>query len=321
MSLAAGWRSSDRGPEAVPMDGRLQWRNPSSVPRDANGGLRQDTVAFAGATSSVGDPMHLSPALQEEYVRLFRTCVVRPTAIAHVDAAVNRLREARPRYEAVAARTSVPWAVIAVIHMLEASGRFTRHLHNGDPLTARTVQVPAGRPRIGAPPFTWEASAADALTLKGLHQQRDWSLPRTLHTLEGYNGWGYRRHHPEVLSPYLWGMCTHYRAGKYVADGRWSSTAVSSQCGCAVLLRRLAELGEVRFDDQPAATPDAPLVRYHETLPADPAEQARAADLQRWLNTHPGIFLRVDGVAGPRTSEAFRRVTGRYLPGDPRGSS
>lgn len=262
--------------------------------------------------------MHLSTALQDEYIRLFRTCVVRPNAVAQVDAAVARLRGARPRYEAVSARTHVPWAVIAVIHMLEASGRFTRHLHNGDPLTARTVQVPQGRPTIGAPPFTWEASATDALRLKGLHRQHSWTLPRTLHTLEDYNGWGYRRHHPEVLTPYLWGMSTHYRAGKYVEDGRWSSTAVSSQCGCAVLLRRLAELGDASFDDQPAADAAMPLVRFSPTRPADAAEQARAADLQRWLNTHPGIFLRVDGVAGPRTSDAFRRVTGRYLPGDPR---
>ena len=263
--------------------------------------------------------MHLTTALRHEYDHLFRTCTLRPAAMAKVDAAVATIRAARPRYEMVADRTSVPWTVIAVIHMLEASGRFTKHLHNGDPLTARTVQVPKGRPAFGAPPFSWEASATDALMMKRLHRQADWSLPRTLHTLEGYNGWGYRKHHPEVLTPYLWGMSTHYRAGKYVADGKWSPTAVSGQCGCAVLLRRLAELGDVAFDDQPEPVPDTPLVRFSPTRPAEPAEVERAADLQRWLNTHPGIFVRVDGVAGPRTSEAFRKVTGRYLPGDPRG--
>jgi lysozyme family protein len=40
--------------------------------------------------------------------------------------------------------------------------------------------------------------------------------------------------------------------------------------------------------------------------------------LQRWLNTHPGIFVRVDGKAGQRTSDAFHAVTGHYLDGDPR---
>jgi hypothetical protein len=36
------------------------------------------------------------------------------------------------------------------------------------------------------------------------------------------------------------------------------------------------------------------------------------------LNTYPGIFLKVDGITGPKTSDAYRRVTGLYLPGDPR---
>jgi len=63
-----------------------------------------------------------------------------------------------------------------------------------------------------------------------------------------------------------------------------------------------------------------PLVRFSTTAPADATARAHAADLQRWLNRFPGIFLRVDGIAGPDTSAAFRRVTGRYLPGDSRSA-
>lgn len=262
--------------------------------------------------------MRWTDGLRDEYASLFASCVVRPEKLGEVDATVARLLAQRSRYQAVTARTGVPWAVTAVIHTLEASGDFTRHLHNGDSLSARTVRVPAGRPRTGTPPFTWEDSAIDALTLKGLHRQGDWSLPRTLYTLEDYNGWGYRRYHPEVLSPYLWSLSSHYDAGKYVADGRWSPTARSKQCGGAVLLRRLAELGEVRWDDAPPDEGASPLVRFSTKAPTDATARAHAANLQRWLNTFPGIFLRVDGIAGPRTSAAFRRVTGRYLPGDPR---
>jgi hypothetical protein len=198
--------------------------------------------------------------------------------------------------------------------------RFTGHLHNGDPLTAQTVQVPAGRPRTGGPPFTWEASAADALASHRLGPQTDWSLPGTLFQLERYNGWGYRRSHPEVLSPYLWSFSEHYRAGKYVADGSFSPTAVSGQCGAAVLLRRLAEHGHIDFRDQPRPPAEAEplLVRYSVTRPRDEAAAERAEQLQRWLNTFTGIFVRVDGIPGPRTSAACRLVTGRYLPGDPR---
>ena len=130
--------------------------------------------------------------------------------------------------------------MVGIIHSLEAGGDFTRHLHNGDPLTARTTHVPAGRPKTGKPPFTWEQSAIDALRGQGLAAWKDWSVPGTLFQLEGYNGFGYRDHHPDVPSPYLWSCSNHYTRGKYVADGRFSPTAVSQQVGAALLLKQLS---------------------------------------------------------------------------------
>src|SRR5690606_7467709 len=94
----------------------------------------------------------------------------------------------KSRYKAVEAASGVPWHFIAVVHNMESSQRFDRHLHNGDPLTARTVQVPKGRPQTGNPPFTWEASATDALAFEGLGAGTDWSLAGTLYRLEAYNG-------------------------------------------------------------------------------------------------------------------------------------
>ena len=105
----------------------------------------------------------LSAALRAEYVHLFATCVVRREREAEVERIVERIAANRTRYEAIAHETGVPWGVVAVVHQMEAGLRFDRHLHNGDPLTARTVRVPSGRPREGAPPFTWEESATDAL--------------------------------------------------------------------------------------------------------------------------------------------------------------
>lgn len=66
----------------------------------------------------------------------------------------------------------MPWYFIAAVHLRESSFQVDRHLHNGDPLTGRTVQVPAGRPPVGDPPHTFEQSASDALTLKKLHTVR-----------------------------------------------------------------------------------------------------------------------------------------------------
>jgi lysozyme family protein len=262
-----------------------------------------------------------TPGLRKEYEALFNSCSILPDKLTEVAAVIEKLRENRQRYEKVGDQLGIPWYFIAVIHNMEAGLNFARHLHNGDPLTARTVHVPAGRPKKGTPPFTWEESAVDALSLRGLGAVTDWSLAGTLYQIEGYNGWGYRLYHTHVHSPYLWSYSNLYTSGKYVADGTWSDTAKSRQCGAAVLLRRMAENRDIAFPDQPApADTTAPLViAYTMEKPADPALVAQAEALQRWLNTFPGIFIKVDGVPGQRTSTAYRQVTGTYLPGDPRG--
>ncbi len=260
-------------------------------------------------------------ALRKEYEDLFNSCDIKPGRMAAVEDIITKLLANRDRYEGVGARLDIPWFCIAVIHNMEASLNFTKHLHNGDPLSARTMHVPAGRPKHGNPPFTWEDSATDALTLRGLEKISDWSLADTLYQIEGYNGWGYRLYHSHVLSPYLWSFSTLYTSGKYVADGTWSDTAKSDQCGAAVLLRRMVESRHLEFADQLAPTETTPplIVAYSMAKSPDPAVMARAEALQRWLNTFPGIFVKVDGVPGERTSNAYKQVIGLYLPGDPRG--
>jgi len=264
--------------------------------------------------------VQLTARLRDNYKILFNNCDIRPERSQEVEGIVRKIDANRTSYDKVETSLGVPWYVAAVIHNMEASLNFTKHLHNGDPLTARTVQAPAGRPKAGNPPFTWEQSAADALTLKGLSADTDWSLSGTLYRLEEYNGWGYRLFHPDVLSPYLWSYSNQYKSGKYVADGTWSNTAVSRQCGAAVILRRMAEKLMIEFPDQPLPQEDSePLVVHHSNRKSrDPEIVAQAEELQRWLNTFVGIFVKVDGVPGDRTSEAYKRVTGHYLPGDSR---
>lgn len=181
-------------------------------------------------------------ALRDEYAALWASMEARPGWRERASEAAAKLLLHRGRYRAVAAETGVPWWLVAVIHQMEASASFDCHLHNGDPLDARTVSEPRGRPD-GDPPFAWEASAADALRYDGL-DRIDWTtspLERALHTLEiVYNGSGYRRYHPDVLTPYLWSGTLHYTRGKYVADGKWSAAAVSAQVGAALLLQALA---------------------------------------------------------------------------------
>ena len=258
-------------------------------------------------------------ALRSEYQSLFDTCQVKPAKAEEVERIVSKLVANKSRYGAVGEPLGVPWHVIAAIHSMECSGDFGGHLHNGDPLSARTIRVPKGRPVAGNPPFTWEQSATDAVTYDGFPAWDDWTIPGVLYSVERFNGWGYRLHHPDVKSPYLWSGSNHYVSGKYVSDGTWSDTAVSRQCGAATLLRRLAEMGE--FDAEPYVV-DAQFAKFAEEAASFEYSPNKVTpggvDLQQFLNRFPGIYLKEDGMLGPRTSAACKRIFGRYLAGDPR---
>ena len=271
--------------------------------------------------------LNLSQALRNEYAQLFQTCQIRPAAANEVTKWAQKVAANKQRYGAIGDPLGVPWYVVGIIHYRECSLDFTKHLHNGDPLTARTTNVPKGCPKTGTPPFTFEASAADALKLDGASGWADWSLSGTLYKLESFNGFGYRLYHPHVLSPYLWGKSNHYTQGGYPADNVWSDAYVNKQLGSAVLLRRMAELGAVTFDVDGAAitTDETPSlwtkfdgVTYDKGAAVIGMVSPLAKELQQTLNKIPGIHLKTDGRAGEHTSDALMRVAGHYLKGDPR---
>ena len=236
------------------------------------------------------------PELKDEYSNLWAEMAIRRDKLPEVDSIVQRIVGHKETYRAVEQLTKVPWFAIAIIHNLEAGGDFTRHLHNGDPLTARTVHVPAGRPSSGNPPFTWEESAADALSYDGLTKVTDWSSEHLAYLFENFNGWGYRLYHSHVKSPYLWSYSNHYTSGKYVGDGLWSETAVSRQCGAMVLLKRLQETGEIRLD---RAAPDVPLATPQPaSMPMTSDAPARASSPMTWdALTQASIPMTSDGLA------------------------
>ncbi len=266
----------------------------------------------------------LTDSMRDQYRQMFDSCEINPDRATTVDRLASAIASNKDRYNGVGTPLNIPWFFIGIVHNMECSLKFTEHLHNGDPLTASTVNVPKGRPK-GTPPFTWEQSATDSLTFQGLDHVTDWTLPGVLYQLEKYNGFGYRTTRPEVFTPYLWSFSNHYTKGKFVSDHKFDPDAASNQCGAAVLLRSMSENGAISFDmaGNPAAPPSpteasvqamSPLVTYSET-----DSSAAAITLQRALNTFPSIFLRVDGVPGKNTSDAFHTVTGHFLQGDPRG--
>ncbi len=152
--------------------------------------------------------------------------------------AARRLVAAKARYHAIAKRTGVPWAIIAVIHERESSQNWSRSLAQGDPWNQVSVHVPAGR----GPFASWEDAAVDALVNCAPHAARwqDWSIGGALTLLEQYNGLGYARR--GVPSPYVWAGTDQYRAGKYVRDGLYDPRAMDRQPGCAGLLKAMMEI-------------------------------------------------------------------------------
>src|SRR5437016_13123634 len=188
--------------------------------------------------------------LRAEYSALWQRMAIRPERLNDVNAIASRLIGLKPRYQQVAETTKVPYAVIAVLHQREASADFSGVLHNGERIigTGRLTRlVPANR----GPFSTWEESAIDALTMPphSLQQVGSWTIERVCYEIEKYNGFGYRNHHPEVKSPYLWSFSNNYTSGKYVADGQFDSGAVDKQCGTMPILKRMMELDtSIRFD-------------------------------------------------------------------------
>jgi lysozyme family protein len=167
--------------------------------------------------------------------------------------------DAKERYQAVSAKTGVPWAAIAVIHERESSQDWTGSLAQGDPWNRVSVHVPAGR----GPFISWEEAAIDALVNCAPYAARntDWSIGGTLTRLEEYNGLGYASR--GVASPYVWSGTDRYRSGKYVHDGVFDPDAVDRQPGCAGLLLAMMAL-------DPSIAFTGPTIAPAKPVPANP---------------------------------------------------
>lgn len=182
------------------------------------------------------------------------------TRSSQINAQAAKIEANRSRYEAVSAKTGVPWDVIGVIHYRESSGSFSGVLHNGQKIIGtgkKTTIVPKGR----GPFSTWEDAAVDALM--NCHpyagKNKDWSIAGTLDILERYNGLGYRR--KGRPSPYLWAGTDQYVKGKYVADGKYDPNHVDKQLGVAPILMKIRERKATAPVPVPKPSPEPALGR------------------------------------------------------------
>jgi uncharacterized protein (TIGR02594 family) len=235
--------------------------------------------------------------IESDYESLWAGMTIRRERAEAVTLVARKLIANKARYQAVAAKTRVPWFVIAALHNRESNADFSTYLGNGEPLNRVTRIVPKGRG-----PFTsWEAGAIDALALDGLDQVAvavaAWTPQRACYEIEKFNGFGYRTHHPAVKSPYLWSFSNQYSCGKYVADGRFDAGAVDAQCGAIPIIRRIMELdATARF----GAGPPASLQQ-----PPPPQQQQASGWLARLLAALLGAFRRKpDPKPGPTSPPA-----------------
>lgn len=168
----------------------------------------------------------------------WKNCVVNQDRLAEVTSQARWIISNRARYEIVQRLTGVPWWFIGALHAREAprATAFSCYLGNGEPLNRVTRLVPKGR----GPFKTWEAGAVDALCMQKFNTVRDWSIEYVLYLAEEYNGFGYAAH--GLPSPYVWGATNYQRAGKYVADGKFSANTWDKQIGVAAVLQVIMKL-------------------------------------------------------------------------------
>lgn len=159
--------------------------------------------------------------------------------LSQLNAICNTALANQALYSFVTTTVKIPWPVIAAIHFREANQKFDCHLHNGDPLTARTTHVPKHRPIAGNPPFSWPESARDAFN--GMWRPQCWDIAGCLEFMERYNGLGYQKH--GILTPYLWDFTNAYVSGLFVADGSFDPNAKESRPGAVSILKVLSQRG------------------------------------------------------------------------------
>lgn len=203
-------------------------------------------------------------ALAAGYEADWRRIVVQRDDLAVKSA--KRILAVRRRLETAEAATSVPWFIIGLQMLRESNLDFSCHLHNGDSLKRRTVNVPAGRlPPPHKPPFTWEESAIDALRFDKVAQRgADWTVARCAWVLEGFNGFGPRMRGRK--SGYLWAGSNIYDGGKFVEDRKWDPNTFDQQIGTMTVLKVLVDMGAVKFGPPVTRAPN-----LGDTVAAHPA--------------------------------------------------
>lgn len=145
-----------------------------------------------------------------------------------------------------------PWWFLAGIDMREMSFNHSGHFANGDKIIGtgrKTYRVPAG---LG-PADTWAQSVEQALAHERTVNSRfrklvrpDMTLAEACEAWEIYNGLGFRG--KGEYSEYVFAFTNHHdETGRYVADGKFSTTSKVVRPGALAFVLYLEFKGKVDF--------------------------------------------------------------------------
>jgi len=169
------------------------------------------------------------------YAQQWDAMAIKPGRLHEFESIAHHLVALKDHYVPIERATGVPWYMIALLHMREASNDFSKGLAQGD----RWDRVSHNKPICG--PFkSFFDSAVWALKHDGLTAIHDYRLEKQIYYHEIFNGLGYEMRN--LPSPYIWGGTNQQRAGKYVKDGVFSRTEWDSQPGVAPIMKMMAEI-------------------------------------------------------------------------------
>ena len=104
-------------------------------------------VYGAGTRPNISKPKVVKPAKvtvsnRPHHAKLWDTLKIRSDWNGKVSKTIVRINAYKWRYQKVAKQVKVPWEILAALHNMESTGSFSKHLHEGSPLSNRTRWVP-----------------------------------------------------------------------------------------------------------------------------------------------------------------------------------
>jgi len=173
------------------------------------------------------------------WASLLKYCVIDSGRVEEVRRACTRMRRNQSTYMRIASILDTKWEYIALTHYRESSAlTLDVYLHNGQKLGKPTTIVPKGI-LFRADQFI-EAAVDACKSFRGIKDDGVF-----LGLSERFNGLGYRKkvgdHGVVEYSPYITAGTNHSdETGKYIADGKYSATAIEKQLGVMALLKGFA---------------------------------------------------------------------------------